>query len=71
MFCMFHSHLPTTMDSGFPTNTDMVHSSTSGPNTPTSVEVGPRFPPTPGVSSDGCRFQIPSPHTPTAPTGRY
>lgn len=66
---MFHSHLPTTMDSGYPNASDMPHSTASGPNTPTSVEVGPRFPPTPGVSSDGCRFQIPSPHTPTAPSG--
>lgn len=49
----------------------MQHSRVSGPNTPTSVDVGPRFPPTPGVSSDGCRFQIPSPHTPTAPSGKY
>ncbi|KAJ8986246.1 hypothetical protein NQ317_009952 [Molorchus minor] len=56
--------LPTTMDSGFPgTNPDLPHTRVSGPNTPTSIDVGPRFPPTP---SEGCRFQIPSPHTPTA-----
>ncbi|XP_018570118.1 protein BCL9 homolog [Anoplophora glabripennis] len=56
--------LPTTLDSGFPGNTpDLPHTRVSGPNTPTSMDVGPRFPPTP---SDGCRFQIPSPHTPTA-----
>ncbi|KAJ3639755.1 hypothetical protein Zmor_003095 [Zophobas morio] len=63
--------LPTTLDSGFPGNTsDLPHTRISGPNTPTSVDVGPRFPPTPGVSSEGCRFQIPSPHTPsTSSTG--
>lgn len=55
------------MDSGFPgNNQDLPHNRVSGPNTPTSMDVGPRFPPTPGVSSEGCRFQIPSPHTPTA-----
>ncbi|XP_056646112.1 protein BCL9 homolog isoform X1 [Diorhabda sublineata] len=58
--------IPTTMDSGFPVTTpDLPHSRVSGPNTPTSIDVGPRFPPTP---SEGCRFQIPSPHTPTAVT---
>lgn len=57
------------MDSGYPSTSDLPHSTASGPNTPTSVEIGPRFPPTPGVPSDGCRFQIPSPHTPTAPSG--
>lgn len=62
--------MPTSSDSGFPGgNQDLAHSRVSGPNTPTSVDVGPRFPPTPGVSSDGCRFQIPSPHTPSAPSG--
>ncbi|CAH1153695.1 unnamed protein product [Phaedon cochleariae] len=56
--------LPTTLDGGFPGNTpDLPHTRVSGPNTPTSMDVGPRFPPTP---SEGCRFQIPSPHTPTA-----
>ncbi|XP_045481437.1 protein BCL9 homolog [Harmonia axyridis] len=55
---------PTSMDNAFSGNTsDMPHSRVSGPNTPTSMDVGPRFPPTP---SEGCRFQIPSPHTPTA-----
>lgn len=58
------------MDSGFPPNTDLPQSRMSGPNTPTSVEMG-RFPPTPGVPSDVCRFQIPSPHTPSAPPGKY
>lgn len=54
------------MDSGFPVSApDLPHSRVSGPNTPTSMDVGPRFPPTP---SEGCRFQIPSPHTPTAAT---
>ncbi|XP_028145379.1 protein BCL9 homolog [Diabrotica virgifera virgifera] len=57
--------LPTTMDSGFPVTSDLPHSRVSGSNTPTSMDVGPRFPPTP---SEGCRFQIPSPHTPTAVT---
>nr|CAI5831499.1 unnamed protein product [Callosobruchus analis] len=56
--------LPTTMDSGFPGPTpDLPHAKVSGPNTPTSMDVGTRFPPTP---SDGCRFQISSPQTPTA-----
>lgn len=69
----FFSILPTTLDSGFSGNTaDLSHSRLSGPNTPTSMDVGPRFPPTPGVPSEGCRFQIPSPHTPTAvATGIY
>lgn len=61
--------LPTTLDSGFPGNTpDLPHNRVSGPNTPTSLDVsgGTRFPPTPGVPSEGCRFQIPSPQTPTA-----
>lgn len=53
--------LPTTMDSGFPGN-DM-HNRLSGPNTPTSMDMGPRFP---GTPSDGCRFSVPSPHTPSA-----
>lgn len=72
MFFLF-SILPTTLDSGFSGNTtDLPHSRISGPNTPTSLDVGPRFPPTPGVSSEGCRFQIPSPHTPSAVTaGNY
>ncbi|XP_017781027.1 PREDICTED: protein BCL9 homolog isoform X2 [Nicrophorus vespilloides] len=48
---------------GFPGNSDMAHNRVSGPNTPTSIDVGPRFP---GTPSDGCRFQVPSPHTPTA-----
>ncbi|XP_050314187.1 protein BCL9 homolog isoform X2 [Anthonomus grandis grandis] len=57
--------LSTSLDSGFPGNTpDLPHSRVSGPNTPTSMDT--RFPPTPGVSTEGCRFQIPSPHTPTA-----
>lgn len=54
------------MESGFPGNAELPHSRVSCPNTPTSVDVGPRFPVTPGVPSEGCRFQIPSPHTPTA-----
>lgn len=63
-FFLVFSVLPTTLDSGFPgTTPDLPHSRVSGPNTPTSMDVGPRFPPTP---SEGCRFQIPSPHTPTA-----
>lgn len=56
------------MDSNFPGNTDISSNRVSGPNTPTSVDMG-RFPSTPGISTEGCRFQIPSPHTPTAPTG--
>ncbi|XP_060515992.1 protein BCL9 homolog [Cylas formicarius] len=60
--------LPTSLESGFPGNADLPHTRVSGPNTPTSMDVGPRFPPTPGVSSEGCRFQIPSPQTPTATT---
>ncbi|CAH0562175.1 unnamed protein product [Brassicogethes aeneus] len=57
--------LPTSMDSGFPgTNPDLGLNRVSGPNTPTSIDV-PRFPPTPGVPQDGCRFSNPSPHTPT------
>ncbi|CAG9759593.1 unnamed protein product [Ceutorhynchus assimilis] len=57
--------LSTSLDSGFPGNTpDLPHTRVSGPNTPTSMDT--RFPPTPGVPSEGCRFQIPSPHTPTA-----
>lgn len=70
---LFCSILPTTLDSGFPGNTtDLPHTRISGPNTPTSIDVGPRFPPTPGVSSEGCRFQIPSSHTPsTSSTGKH
>lgn len=60
--------LSTSMDSNFPGNTDISSNRVSGPNTPTSVDMG-RFPSTPGISTEGCRFQIPSPHTPTAPTG--
>ncbi|XP_049817636.1 protein BCL9 homolog isoform X3 [Aethina tumida] len=57
--------LATTMDSGFPGSTpDLSHNRVSGPNTPTSIDV-PRFPPTPGVPPEGCRFSNPSPHTPT------
>lgn len=56
--------LSTPIDNAFPGQAaDLPHARVSGPNTPTSVDVGPRFPPTP---SEGCRFQIPSPHTPTA-----
>nr|XP_022914973.1 protein BCL9 homolog isoform X1 [Onthophagus taurus] len=61
--------LPTTMDSGFNNTPDLPHTRGSCPNTPTSMDVGPRFPSTPGVTSEGCRFQIPSPHTPTTPSG--
>lgn len=63
--CFVCSVLSTSLDSGFPGNTpDLPHTRVSGPNTPTSMDT--RFPPTPGVPSEGCRFQIPSPHTPTA-----
>ncbi|KAK9751897.1 B-cell lymphoma 9 protein [Popillia japonica] len=60
--------LPTTMDSGFG-GTDLPHTRVSCPNTPTSMDVGPRFPSTPNVPTEGCRFQISSPHTPTTPSG--
>lgn len=60
--------LPSNMDNTFPGNSDIPSTRVSGPNTPTSVDIG-RFPSTPGVPTEGCRFQIPSPHTPTASTG--
>ncbi|KAF5274544.1 hypothetical protein FQA39_LY07156 [Lamprigera yunnana] len=60
--------LPSTMDNTFPGTTDIPSTRVSGSNTPTSVDIG-RFPSTPGVALEGCRFQIPSPHTPTASTG--
>ncbi|XP_019760520.2 protein BCL9 homolog isoform X2 [Dendroctonus ponderosae] len=57
--------LPSGLDSNFATNTpDLPHTRVSGPNTPTSMDT--RYPPTPGVPSEGCRFPISSPHTPTA-----
>ncbi|KAL1492756.1 hypothetical protein ABEB36_010960 [Hypothenemus hampei] len=57
--------LPSNLDSTFAGNTpDLPLSRVSGPNTPTSMDN--RYPATPGVPPEGCRFQISSPHTPTA-----
>lgn len=72
MFLMFFfpppyfSLISTTIDSGFTgVNTD-INSRISGPNTPmtpSSIEMGPRFPSTTAVSTEGCRYQIASPQT--------
>lgn len=68
---VFFSVLPSGLDNNFAANTpDLPHTRVSGPNTPTSMDT--RFPPTPGVPSEACRFPISSPHTPTATScGKY
>ena len=57
------------MDSNFNSSTDLPHTRVSGSNTPTSLDVVSRFPTTSNLQSEGCRFQISSPNTPTTPSG--
>ncbi|XP_018329488.1 collagen alpha-2(I) chain [Agrilus planipennis] len=61
--------LPSTVDSGFPGNNDASTSRVSDPHTPTSGDVSQRFSSGSVVSNEGCRFQIPSPHTPNTSIG--
>lgn len=61
----FFRLISTSIDTGFTGVSTDITSRLSGPNTPmtpSSIEMGPRFPST-TASSDGCRYQIASPQT--------